>query len=143
MINDDNQRNLNLNFYEIRRYYNQSETTMMSVYQRGDSLSNQPLTPPLTVVYPLQQLITTPSFSGFYYVVPIFQYWCPNCCSDVSKYGMCKYTWQCIVTFINECFLLSFHVMMFNNNVMSELQSSLYTSQFKRPITATRVSHYK
>ena len=114
MINDDNQRNLNLNFYERRRYYNQSETTMMSVYQRGDSVSNQPLTLPLTVVYPLQQLITTPSFSGFYYAVPIFQYWCPNCCSDVSKYGNCKYTWQCTVTFINECFLLSFHVMMFN-----------------------------
>ena len=127
MINDDNQRNLNLNFYETRRYYNQSETTMMSVYQRGDSVSNQPLTLPLTVVYPLQQLITTPSFSRFYYVVPIFQYWCPNCCSDVSKYGNCKYTWQCTVTFINECFLLSFHVMVFNNNVMSELQSSLYT----------------
>ena len=85
MIDDDNQRNLNLKFYEIRRYYNQSETNMMSVYQRGDSVSNQPLTLPLTVVYPPQQ-ITTPFFSGVYYVVAIFQYRCPNCCSDVSKY---------------------------------------------------------
>ena len=62
---------------------------MMPRYQRGDSVSNQTLTPPpphththththtLPVVYPPQQLITTPSFSGFYYVVPIFQHWCP------------------------------------------------------------------
>ena len=49
----------------------------MPVYQHGDSVSNQPLTLPLRVVYPPQQLITIPSFSGFYYVVPIFQYWCP------------------------------------------------------------------
>ena len=77
MINDDNQRDLNMQFYETSRCYNQSETNMMPIYQRGDNVSNEPLTPPLPVVYPPQQLITTPSFSGFYYVVPIFQYWRP------------------------------------------------------------------
>ena len=77
MINDDNQRDLNMQFYETSRCYNQSETNMMPIYHRGDSVSNQPLAPPLLVVYPPQPLITTPSFSGFYYVVPIFQYWCP------------------------------------------------------------------
>ena len=65
VINDDNQMDLNMQFYETSRCYNQSETNMV------------PLTPPLPVVYPPQPLITTPSFSGFYYVVPIFQYWCP------------------------------------------------------------------
>ena len=86
----------------------------MPVYQHGDSVSNQPLTPPLPVVYPPQQLITIPSFSGFYYVVPIFQYWCPitllnmsehMCCLDVNKYGnmnvqqmcACKYTWNLLL----------------------------------------------
>ena len=77
VINDDNQRDLIMQFYETSRCYNQSETIMMSRYQRGDSVSNQPLTPLLPVVYQPQPLITTPSFSGFYYVVPIFQYWCP------------------------------------------------------------------
>ena len=77
MIIDDNQRDLNMQFNETSRCYNQSETNMMPIYQRDDSVSNQPLTPPHPVVYPPQQLIITPSFLGFYYVVPIFQYWCP------------------------------------------------------------------
>ena len=64
-----------MQFYETSRCYDQLETSMMPVYQRGDSVSNQPLTPPLPVFYPPQHLITIPSFS-FYYVVPIFQYWC-------------------------------------------------------------------
>ena len=74
-LNKDNERNLNMQFYETSRCYDQLETSMMPVYQRGDSVSNQPLTPPLPVFYPPQHLITIPSFS-FYYVVPIFQYWC-------------------------------------------------------------------
>ena len=44
MINDDNQRDLNMQFYETSRCYNQSETNVMSVYRPGDSVSNQPLT---------------------------------------------------------------------------------------------------
>ena len=71
MINYDKQ------FSEISRCYNQSETKVMPVYQRCDSVSNQSLTSPLPVVYPPQHLITIPSFSGFYYVVPFFQYSCP------------------------------------------------------------------
>ena len=47
MINNDNQRDLNMQFYETSRCYDQSETNVMPVYQRGDSVSNQPLTPPL------------------------------------------------------------------------------------------------
>ena len=35
------------------------------------------MTPRLPVVYPPQHLITIPSFSEFYYVVQIFQYWFP------------------------------------------------------------------
>ena len=85
IINDDNQRDLNMQFYETSRCYNQSETNMMPIYQRGDSVSNQPLTLPLPVVYPPQPLITTPSFSGFYYVVPIFQYWCPIALPNMMK----------------------------------------------------------
>ena len=77
IINYDNQRDLNMQFYETSRCYDQSETNMMPVYQRGDSVSNQLLTPPLPLVYPSQHLITIPSSSGFYYVVSILQYWCP------------------------------------------------------------------
>ena len=66
-----------MQFYETSRYYDQYETNVMPVYQRGSSVSNQPLTPLLPVFYPPQHLITIPCFSGFYYVVPIFQYWCP------------------------------------------------------------------
>ena len=76
-MNDNNQRGLNIEFYETSRCYDQSETNVMPVYQRGDRVSNQPLAPPLPLVYPPQHLITIPSFSGLYYVVPIFQYWCP------------------------------------------------------------------
>ena len=65
MINDDNQRDLNMQFYEISRCYNQSETNVMPEYQRGDSVLNQLLTPPLCVVYPPQQLITILSFQAF------------------------------------------------------------------------------
>ena len=65
MINDDNQRDLNMQVYETSRCYNKSKTNMMLIYQFGDSVSNQTLTPPLPVVYPPQQLITVPSFSGF------------------------------------------------------------------------------
>ena len=74
MINYDNQRDLNMQFYETSRCYDQSETNMMPVYQRGDSVSNQLLTPPLPLVYPPQHLITIPSSSGFYYVVSILQF---------------------------------------------------------------------
>ena len=66
MINDDNQRDLNMQFYETSRCYNQSETNMMLMLYK-----------PKPMVYPPQPLITTPSFSGFYYVVPIFQNRCP------------------------------------------------------------------
>ena len=65
MINDDNQRDLNMQFHETSRCYNQSERNMMPIYQRGDSVSNQPLTPPLPVVYPPQQLILHLLFQGF------------------------------------------------------------------------------
>ena len=51
MINDDNQRDLNMQFYETSSCYNQPETNMMPIYQCGDSVSNQPLTPPPPVVY--------------------------------------------------------------------------------------------
>ena len=47
IINDGNQRDLNIQFYETSRYYNQPETNMMPVYQCGDSVTNQPLTPPV------------------------------------------------------------------------------------------------
>ena len=78
MINDDNQRDLNIQLYETNRCCNQSEMTVTPVYQHADSVSNQPLTPPLPMVYPTQpkQFITIHS-SGLYYVVPIFQYSCP------------------------------------------------------------------
>ena len=78
MISYDNQRDLNMQLYETSRCYDQSKTNMMPVYQRGDSVSKQLLTPPLPVVYPQQHVITIPSFSGFYYVVSIFQYWCAS-----------------------------------------------------------------
>ena len=38
MINDDNQRDLNMQFYETSRCYDQSETNVMPLYQRGDSV---------------------------------------------------------------------------------------------------------
>ena len=75
MINDDNERDLNKQFYETSRCFNQSETIVIPVYWRGDSVSNQPLTTPLSTVYPPQRFITITSFSEFLYVVPIFQYW--------------------------------------------------------------------
>ena len=40
VINDDNQMDLNMQFYETSRCYNQSETNMVPIYQRGDSVSN-------------------------------------------------------------------------------------------------------
>ena len=160
-LNKDNQRNLNMQFYETSRCYDQFETSTMPVYQRGDNVSNQPLTPPLPVFYLPQHLITIPSFS-FYYVVPIFQYWCwialPNMMTTWiyvllrhQKYGdvnvqqicVCKYTWNCAVTFINKCFLILFHVMMFNSNVWLSFNPRHTLHQTKRPITATHVSNYQ
>ena len=47
MIIYDNQRDLNMQFYEISGYYDQSEKNMMPAYQRGGSALNQLLTPPL------------------------------------------------------------------------------------------------
>lgn len=41
MINDDNQRDLNIQLYETSRCCNQSEMTVTTVYQRSDSVSNQ------------------------------------------------------------------------------------------------------
>ena len=76
MIYYDNQRDLNMQFYKTSGCYDQSEKNVMPTYQRGGSVSNQLLTPPLPVVYLPQHLVTIPSFSGFYYVVPIFHYWC-------------------------------------------------------------------
>ena len=38
MINDENQRDLNMQFYETSSCYNQSETNMVPIYQRGDSV---------------------------------------------------------------------------------------------------------
>ena len=38
MINYDNQRDLNMQFYETSRCYDQSETNVMPLYQRGDSV---------------------------------------------------------------------------------------------------------
>ena len=54
MINDGNQKDLNMEFFM------KPADVMIS------------LTPPLPVVYPPQHLINIPSFSEFYYVVPIF-----------------------------------------------------------------------
>ena len=100
MINCDNQRDLNMLFYETSRYYDQSETNVMSVYQRNDSVSDQLLTPPLPVLYPPQHLITIPSFSAFCYVVPIFQYWYPIALLNMMKmrtYVLPRHQqiWQC------------------------------------------------
>ena len=39
MINFDNPRDLNMQFYQTSRYYDQFETNVMPVYQRGDSVS--------------------------------------------------------------------------------------------------------
>ena len=70
------QKDLKMQLYETSRCYDQSETNVMPVYQHGYSVPYYLLTPPLPVVYRPQHLITIPSFSGFYYAVPIFQYWC-------------------------------------------------------------------
>ena len=40
MINDNNQRDLNKQFYETSRCYNQSETNVIPVYQRYNSDSH-------------------------------------------------------------------------------------------------------
>ena len=151
MINCDNQRDLNMPFYETSRYYDRSETNVMPIYQRNDSVSDQLLTPPLPVLYPPQHLIIIPSFSAFYYVVPIFQYWCPITLPNMMKMrtyvlprhqqiwqcersaGVCMQIYlvleyDCAAAFINECFLLSFHVMILKNNALFVLQPSLYTA---------------
>ena len=60
MISYDNQRDLNMQFYETSRCYDKSETNVMPEYQRGNSISNQLLTPALSVVYPSQHLPTIP-----------------------------------------------------------------------------------
>ena len=102
-INYDNQRDLSMQFYETRRCYNQSEMNLMPVYQRGDSVWNQQLTPPLPVVYSPQRLIIIPFFSGFFMSFLIsanmvmWTLW--------MQMSACKYTWNCTATFINKCFL--------------------------------------
>ena len=60
MINYDKQWDLYMHFYEISRYYDQSEMNVMPVYQLSDIIPNQQL----TVVYYLC-LIVRPSFSVF------------------------------------------------------------------------------
>ena len=75
MINYDKQRDLYMHFYEISKYYDQSEMNVMPVYQLGDIIPNQQLTPACGLLFVFNSY--TFLFSVLCYVVPIFQHCCP------------------------------------------------------------------